>query len=72
MAMTILPASRSARLVALSQTAQEQSIEAIRSSLRLLRQPTYPTDRPVYPHRQSTSAIEAEQEGCRRVVRPHE
>ena len=42
-----MPASRATRLMAASLDAQEQSVAAIRASLRLLRQPIYPEERPI-------------------------
>ena len=44
-----MPISRAASLTAISRTAQEQSVDAIRRSLRLLRCSTYPADLPDRP-----------------------
>ena len=40
-----MPISRALSLVIVGRAAQEQSVAAIRASIRLLRQPTYPHER---------------------------
>lgn len=59
----LVPSARAARLTALSREAQEQSVKAIRRSLRLLRHPIYPEERsPSQLSRPSAPSVETEGE----------